>query len=169
MKRLLYTLAAAVFGIGCAALIAREVAIAPRIDPQAAYIEKEDPRPAVIDEYFKSRNMPLAGMGAALVSAADKNGLDWRLLPAIAVRESSGGIAACGHNPFGWASCRRSFDTWDEAITTVARHLGGNATSTRSYYGGKDTAGKLNAYNPPSIVPEYTSQVMAIMAQLGDN
>lgn len=166
MKRLLFILAvlavlSATLGIW---FFGQRLSHRPAIDPEAAYIS--DPRPDALDAYFKAKGMPLAGTGQAMVDAADENGLDWRLLPAIAVRESTGGKAACGFNPFGWASCKNStgeFESWEAAIKTVAAHLGGNVTSTRRYYGGKDTAGKLNAYNPPTIVPEYTAQVMAIM------
>ena len=35
--------------------------------------------------------MPLFGMGMKMCKEAEKNELDWRLLPAIAVRESTGG------------------------------------------------------------------------------
>jgi hypothetical protein len=41
--------------------------------------------------YFKDRSMPLEGTGMAFVLVAEKYGLDWTLLPSIAVRESSGG------------------------------------------------------------------------------
>ena len=49
-----------------------------------------------IDTYFKDRSMPLEGTGMTFVLVAEKYGLDWRLLPAIGIRESSGGKAACG-------------------------------------------------------------------------
>ena len=68
-----------------------------------------DERPARIDRYFAERKMPLAGYGAKFIEAADQCNMDWRLLPAIAVRESSGGKQACGNNPFGWGSCRTDF------------------------------------------------------------
>lgn len=122
---------------------------------------------AAIDSFFAKRNMPLAGYGQEMVDAAQRNKIDWRLLPAISVRESSGGLQSCGANPFGWASCQSTFSTIDDAINTVARSLGGNATSTRSYYAGKTTAEILTAYNPPAIAPNYVSQVEAIMAQIG--
>ena len=125
-----------------------------------------DTRAERIDNYFLERRMPLAGHGKDFVEEADKNGIDWRLLPAIGVRESSGGKEQCGNNPFGWASCRGdNFPSIEEAIRTVSRHLGGNATSTRSYYSG-DTRSKLNSYNPPSIVAAYTDEVIAIMQKI---
>ena len=121
---------------------------------------------ALIDAYFEAHHMPLKGYGLKMVQEGEENGLDWRLLPAIAIRESSGGIHSCGANVFGWASCKRTFKTTEEAIETVALHLGGNATSTRAYYGSKTTEEKLRAYNPPSIVPTYVDEVLAIMEQI---
>ena len=59
-----------------------------------------------IDAYFKERRMPLTGMGTKMVEEAEINNLDWRLLPAIAVRESTGGKFDCKkveNNPFGWS------------------------------------------------------------------
>ena len=120
-----------------------------------------------IDLYFNERKMPLEGYGHKFILEAARNGLDWRLLPAISVRESSGGLHACGANPFGWSSCQRTFKTIDEAIETVARHLGGNATSTRAYYQGKTVPEILAIYNPPKIMPTYVPEVLAIMAQIG--
>ncbi len=124
-----------------------------------------------IDSYFKSRGMPLFGMGMKMVQEAEKNELDWRLLPAIAVRESTGGKFDCKkveNNPFGWGSCKISFDSLDEAIETVARNLGGNNPNTAKHYDDKTTDQILKAYNPPSIIPNYVKQVKSIMNAIGE-
>ena len=115
-----------------------------------------------IDAYFKKRNMPLSGYGAKMVAEAEGNNLDWRLLPAIAVKESTGGRFACGHNPFGWGSCKIKFKVWNEAIETVAKNLGGNNPITEEYYKGKTTRQKLHNYNG-SVVPTYTSEILEFM------
>jgi hypothetical protein len=119
-----------------------------------------------IDTYFKDRSMPLEGYGAKFVAAAEKHGIDWRLLPAIAVRESSGGKQACGHNPFGWGSCKINFKTYDEAIETLARNLGGKNPNTAAYYSGT-TERKLHHYNG-TVVPTYTQEVLNIMESIGN-
>ncbi len=124
-----------------------------------------------IDAYFTDHDMPLAGMGMKMAEEADKNDLDWRLLPAIAVRESTGGKKACSsvkHNAFGWNSCKRGFKSDEEAIETVGRNLGGKNPVTAHHYDNKTTKEILNAYNPPSIVPKYTEQVISIMNTIGD-
>jgi hypothetical protein len=123
-----------------------------------------------IDSYFKSKNMPLAGYGKKMVLEAEKNGLDWRLLPAISVRESTGGRHKCkkaSFSSFGWGSCKINFDSHDEEIEVVAKNLGGNNPKTERHYEGKTIKGILQAYNPPAIVPKYADQVMKIMGDIG--
>jgi hypothetical protein len=124
-----------------------------------------------IDSYFKSHDMPLFGMGKKMVQEAEENDLDWRLLPAIAVRESTGGKFDCikvTYNPFGWGSCKIGFSSNEEAIETVAKNLGGNNPKTEKHYADKTTKEILKAYNPPSIVPNYVPQVIHIMDDIGD-
>ncbi|KKR42492.1 MAG: hypothetical protein UT78_C0015G0010 [Candidatus Nomurabacteria bacterium GW2011_GWF2_40_12] len=128
-------------------------------------------RAEAIDAYFAERGMPLKGMGEKMVEEAIKNDLDWRLLPAIAVRESTGGKHECKrvpNNAFGWGSCKISFKSNEQAIETVARNLGGNNPNTARHYDEKTVIEILRAYNPPSIVPKYAEQVMAIMDVIGD-
>lgn len=134
-------------------------------------VVKDKARAEAIDAYFKAREMPLEGMGMKMVIEAKKNDIDWRLLPAIAVRESTGGKFACKKSPanaFGWGSCKISFDTKEEAIETVARNLGGNEPKTDHHYAGKNTKQILQKYNPPSVVPKYAEQVMSIMNAIGE-
>lgn len=133
--------------------------------PNEETITKE--RIALIDTYFEERSMPLAGYGMFMVEIAEENNLDWRLLPAIAVRESSGGKKACGFNPFGWASCKRRFESFEDAIRTVGHHLGGNHPKTDRYYSG-DTLTKLMSYNG-TVIPDYPDEVIAIMDKIGSN
>ncbi|OGY22273.1 MAG: hypothetical protein A2113_03290 [Candidatus Woykebacteria bacterium GWA1_44_8] len=94
----------------------------------------------------------MQGTGKEFVSAADRNGLDWRLLPAIAFQESNLGkkIPKGSHNPFGWAiyAGRNSgayFDSWSEAINIVATRMRENYSSN-------------GIINPETIVIKYTSQ-----------
>lgn len=137
------------------------------IDQKAA--EKKD-KAESIDLYFKSRGMPLFGTGMKMVEEAEKNNIDWRLLPAIAVRESTGGKYDCikvDFNPFGWGSCKIGFSSNEEAIEVVARNLGGNNPKTQKHYGNKNLKEILRAYNPPSIVPKYAEQVISIMNAIG--
>ncbi len=130
----------------------------------------KETKAGLIDAYFQRRDMPLYGYGMKMVEEADKNEIDWRLLPAIAVRESTGGKFACKKatcNSFGWGSCKIGFKSNDLAIETVARNLGGNNPKTANHYDKKTTLQILRAYNPPSIVPLYAEQVISIMNIIG--
>jgi hypothetical protein len=117
-----------------------------------------------INAYFKKYGMPLAGTGMTFVLSAEKYGLDWRLLPAMSVRESSGGKAACGYNVFGWGSCKLSnFKSYEDAIEQVAKNLGGGNPKTSRYYAGKSTMQKLYYYNG-TVLPSYPGEVASIMS-----
>ena len=121
-----------------------------------------DERVLRTDRYFAERSMPLEGYGAKFVEAADKCDLDWRLLPAIAVRESSGGKQACGNNPFGWSSCRADFESVEKAIEIVGANLCGFNPRTEIYYKNKTTYERLWSYN--GIVNQnYPDEVLKIM------
>lgn len=123
-----------------------------------------------INRFFKERGMPLAGTGMTFVLVAEKYGLDWRLLPAIGVRESSGGKQACGYNAFGWGSCKlgHNFSSYEEAIESLGKNLGGANKSTSRYYAGKSTEEKLYYYNG-SVEPPYTGEVLAIMDMISED
>jgi hypothetical protein len=119
-----------------------------------------------INMYFKDRSMPLEGTGMTFVLVAEKYGLDWRLLPAIGIRESSGGKAACGNNPFGWGSCKlHNFSSYEQAIESLGKNLGGGNPKTARYYAGKTTMEKLYYYNG-TVVPEYPDEVASIMKKI---
>lgn len=153
--------------IGANGLLTLNKADDPEVLLQKARVEKAE----AIDAYFAKRDMPLEGTGMKMVEEAEKNDLDWRLLPAIAVRESTGGKFECKkvpNNPFGWGSCKIGFKTNEEAIETVARNLGGNNPKTAKHYDEKTTKEILRAYNPPSVVPKYAEQVMSIMDSIGE-
>lgn len=143
---------------------AQEAAMSEKLEAQKV---KAD----AIDAYFKKYDMPLQGQGMKMILEAEKNNLDWRLLPAIAVRESTGGKYACNkatHSFFGWGSCKINFSSIEEAIEIVAHNLGGNNPKTAHHYDEKSTKEILRAYNPPSIVPRYAEQVISIMNAIGD-
>lgn len=126
-----------------------------------------DARATNIDAYFAANNLPLAGYGETFVEVADKYDLDYRLLPAIAMRESTGGKNPCYNdkdNVFGWHSCKTTFDSQEAAIDKVGAHLAGEIKSTSSYYGNKTVWKKLRTYN--SVIKPYPDQVIAIMNKI---
>lgn len=118
-----------------------------------------DPRLQRLQEFFAQRDCPLADSAADFLLAADRNDLDWRLLPSISIIESSGGKDYRNNNIFGWDSCRESFTSVREGIHFVAAQL---ANSKR--YKDKNLDHKLSTYNP---VPDYPRRVKAVMHALG--
>ncbi len=123
-----------------------------------------------IDTYFRIHDAPLEGHGMKFVIEAEKNDLDWRLLPAIAMRESTGGIHACKSVPnsvFGYGSCKISFNSIDESIEIVASSLGGNNPNTAHHYDNKTITQILKKYN--SVIPRYSNQVIKIMKTISDD
>src|SRR5690606_408949 len=112
-----------------------------------------DARVAIVSEYLRYRNSPMVGSAATFVAVADKYDLDWRLLVAIAGKESSFGkfIPPGSYNAWGWgiptgAQRGIGFSSWDEGIDTVANGL-------RKHYFNKgyDTLIEIESkYTPPS-------------------
>ena len=122
-----------------------------------------------IDTFFKSYNSPLEGYGMKFVLEAEKNDIDWRLLSAIAMRESTGGKYACKGVPnsvFGYGSCKMSFKSIDESIEIVSASLGGNNPNTAHHYDGKTTLQILRKYN--SVIKNYPQEVVRIMKMIDD-
>lgn len=126
-----------------------------------------------IDNYFASKNAPLSGYGMKFVTEAEKNNLDWRLLPAIAMRETTGGKFACKnpnapYNNFGWHSCKKGFNSVDESFEYISMTLGGNNPKAPYYKKGMSSEQILKKYNPDSIIPGYSKQVIKIMDTIGE-
>lgn len=124
-----------------------------------------DTRADRINAYFGTWDLPLASHGEFMVEMADKYNLDWRLIPAIAMRESTGGKFACYNNPFGWGSCKIKFDNFEEAIETLARNLAGENPRTEMYYKDKTTEEKLHFYNG-TVIKTYVREVVKIMDRI---
>lgn len=81
-----------------------------------------------LKDYLEEQNSTLTGSAQAFIEAADKNDLDWRLLPAIAGVESAFGklMPKNSFNPFGWGiydNQVRHFSSFQEAIEAVAKGL----------------------------------------------
>ena len=120
-----------------------------------------DPRLRRLQEFFSARECPLQDAAADFLIAADRNDLDWRLLPSISMVESSGGKDYKNNNVFGWDSCREGFSSVREGIHFVAARL-----ANSKLYKDKALDDKLSTYNPQ---PGYPGRVKAVMNSLSLN
>jgi hypothetical protein len=117
-----------------------------------------DPRSAVLRDFFVALNSPASDQAEDFLLAADLHGLDWRLLPSIAIVESGGGRESMNNNILGWDSCRESFPSVRAGIHRVADQL-----ASSRLYRKKDLDRKLRLYNPN---PKYPAKVKWLMARL---
>lgn len=132
----------------------------------AAPTKEQLEQAAKIDRYYGRYNLPLEGQGLTMVLAAQRHNIDWRLIAAIGMIESTGGKFACkkvNFSAFGWGSCKINFKSYEESIDVISKNLGGDNPATAKHYAGKDLRGILESYNPPSVVPHYADKVMKQM------
>ena len=105
-------------------------------------------------QFFQSYESRLAGESGTFVEVAKELNLDYRLLPAIAMVESTGGKftpSCASYNPFGWTSttspCRYyRFESFGEAIRIVGEKIGRGKTYYR-FQSTKDISDLAQKYN----------------------
>jgi hypothetical protein len=119
---------------------------------------QDDPRRVAIERFFADRDCPLQELAADFLEAADRNGLDWRLLPSLSFVESGGGKDYTNNNVFGWANCNQKFPSVRDGIHYVAGRL-----SQSGLYRDKSLEDILRTYNP---VGDYPSRVKRVMQQI---
>lgn len=120
--------------------------------------KKFDLREVILRKFLRDKHCPDQEFSEVFIAEADAHHLDWRLLPSLAFVESGGGRNAKGNNLFGWANGKTTFNSIGEAVHTVASTL-----AKGTAYRGKDTLGKLAAYNQGT---DYTAMVMDVMRQI---
>ena len=94
-----------------------------QIDGQVLGNQISDLRPYYVANFLKNTKLePYANL---IVEVSDKYDIDYRLIPAIAMKESGGGnaIKEVTHNAWGFENGRTVFDSWQSAIETVAKTL----------------------------------------------
>ncbi len=119
----------------------------------------QDDRCSMLKSFFKKHGSPLHSQAEAFLKAADEHKLDWRLLPGIAMVETSGGKHGRPNNVFGWNSGRTGFKSVEAGIQYVASRL-----ATSPIYRGRSALGILPKYNPARA--NYPSTVIRFMLQL---
>jgi hypothetical protein len=126
-----------------------------RVKPIPAPASKPDPRIVRLRKLFRTYNCPEPHHIPEYLSAADGYGLDYRLLPAVSIRETLCGIAEKQNNRWGYHPGRQTFPSIEVGIDFVARQLARNPL-----YKGKTLQEKLFTYNP---LPAYPGEVERIM------
>jgi hypothetical protein len=96
------------------------------------------------------------------IEAAQKAQIDWRLLPAVSVIESTCGKHYRLNNLWGWNSANTGFGSLREGIRYISGQLG-----TSRYYKGKTTPEILHSYGPGTSY--YVQTVLNLMNQEEDN
>jgi hypothetical protein len=91
-------------------------------------IEVSDARAEILKNYFLKYNSPLEKFADQIVTEADKEGIDYRLLPAIAQQESNlcKFIPEGSYNCWGWGIHSESnlgFSSYEEGINIVSEGL----------------------------------------------
>lgn len=109
-----------------------------------------------IQKFFEGK--PAKKYSRDFLEASDFYHLDWRLLPAIAMAESGGGLKCKNNNLFGWKSGRARFQSVPEGIFTVA-----NSLSKGRRYHGRSLSAKLEIYNPHRRYPKLIDLYMKKM------
>jgi len=117
-----------------------------------------DPRIMRLEAFFKAYDCPGPLHVQEYLQAADSHALDYRLLPAISLVESTCGAYQRMNNRWGWASTQSGFESVPAGIDYITEQLAENPK-----YKGKSVKEKLFTYNP---FPQYVRQVERLMRQI---
>jgi len=120
----------------------------PSVDPRIAHLEK----------FFALYNCPTPLYISDYLRISDEYSLDYRLLPAISIRETQCGVHGKGNNWLGFHPDDVTFPTPLSGIEFV-----GNRVAEHPYYKGKTLRQKLFMYNP---YPAYPGEVQRLMRQI---
>ena len=125
-----------------------------------APLQPPDERRLKLQAFFQSYKCPAPYHVEDYLTEADKNAIDYRLLPAISVRESTCGRHARLNNHWGWDSARSGFSSVKAGIRYLARTL-----SLGPRYKDKPVNAKLKTYNPNL---QYVAEVMRLMGEISE-
>jgi hypothetical protein len=119
-----------------------------------------DERMQKLQAFFRSYRCPAPYHVEDYLQEADKNAIDYRLLPAISVRESTCGRHSRLNNHWGWDSAHSGFSSVRAGIRYLAHTL-----ARGSRYKDKSVDGKLKVYNPKV---QYAAEVKRLMQEIED-
>jgi len=142
-------------GIVIAGMLSAPVMLTKVELPQNPSEYQNDPRLASLKKFFQASDSPAQDLSEEFLRAADRNKLDWRLLPSISLIESGGGRDAPNNNLFGWDGGRAIFSSVRVGIHDVAGRL-----ANSRIYRDKDLDEILRLYNPNGDYPGIVKSVM---------
>lgn len=137
----------------------------PNIDSEHFLSLDNETKVNAIRSYYEKHNCPLAEYAEVFVEVANKNSLDWRLLVAIGMKESSGGKRLVGNNPFGFGYL--TFRDFEHAIRYVGSAIAGNNPQQHYFHEGMTVYEILWKYNG-TVEAGYPARVMSIMNSIGE-
>ena len=117
-----------------------------------------DARPTRLEAFFDLHRCPVPHHVLDYIRAADNYALDYRLLPAISLRESTCGRYGVSNNYWGWSSGSVGFASVPKGIEYVAWQL-----ADSPYYKGKTLLSKLHTYNRN---PVYSLEIGRFMEEI---
>lgn len=132
-------------------------ALPPRPSETKIVLTPLEVRVEVLREFLGRYNSPLTSYAENIVDAADKYGLDWRLLPAIAMQESTlcKKMPRDSYNCWGFGIYGKKvtrFAGFDEAINTISK------TMAEEYHG-------QGLLSPSEIMSKYTPSNQGVWAE----
>jgi hypothetical protein len=134
--------------------------LSPRqMTAQPAPDYRQDPRLETLRGFFRKAACPAEMYSATFLYAADRNELDWRLLPSLSYVETTGGKAARNNNLFGWDSGHAHFASLAAGIHAVAYSL-----AHSGLYKDKSLDKLLATYNHDADYPQKVKSVMRRIA-----
>ncbi len=124
-----------------------QIQLANSIEGEVLATKIQDARPYIVEKFL--RGTPLAAYSTQIIEVSDKYNLDYRLIPAIAMKESQAGLAVdqSTHNAWGFDNGKTVFNSWESAIDSVGKTL-----KTRYIDRGLTTPEEIMAiYAPPQL------------------
>ncbi len=142
--------------LGCATAVGVDPAPALQatLRPRPVSIQR-DVRVSRLGAFFQAHHCPEPHYVDEYIRAADRYGLDYRLLPAISVRETSCGWTEKNNNRWGFHPKTLSFLSVESGIEYLSRHL-----AEQCPYAGKSLNEKLFTYNPRVAYPAEVEHIM---------
>ncbi|HEY5601191.1 MAG TPA: hypothetical protein VIK81_03850 [Patescibacteria group bacterium] len=119
-------------------------AVPGQVGAQSAQVYSADARGEILKQFLEDINSPLALYSDFIVEMSDKYQIDFRLITAISMQESSGGkvIPSDSYNAWGFENGATEFSSWEHAIERVAKTL------KEGYY-------DKGLVTPEQIMPKY--------------